>query len=105
MVSGRFPFRLRSPRVRRFSRIGVAAVAPFDRRSDQRASSATRRTTSDGGASARRRRSPKPYSCSVRISPMNTLVKSVNTNACRNATNSSSSMIPVAMSDAATPTR
>jgi len=64
----------------------------------------SRRATSDGGASARRRR-PCIRQCAARINPMNTLVNSVNTNACKNATNSSSSMIPVAMADAATPTR
>ena len=43
--------------------------------------------------------------CSARISPMNTLVSSVNTNACRNATNSSSSMIAVASTEPPTPTQ
>ncbi len=52
-----------------------------------------------------RRRRSCGVQCAARISPMNTLVSSVNTNACRNATNSSNSMMPVAITDAATPTR
>jgi len=58
----------------------------------------------DGTAGARGR-PPAIGQCAARINPMNTDVKSVKMKACRNATNNSSTITPVASSDAAIPTR
>jgi hypothetical protein len=53
---------------------------------------------------ARARAASEGYQCSALISPMNTLVSSVNTKAWRKATNSSSSMIAVASTEDSAPT-
>ena len=72
---------------------------------DRRAAGFVRRTADYSTDDARARgTSGNGYQCSARISPMNTLVSSVNTKACRNATNSSSSITPVASTEAPMPT-
>ena len=92
----------RAPHVDRLSRSDLATVTR--RRPESGTAGIVRRS-----AVYQQRRSPhargdRRDQCSARIRPINTLVRSVNTNACRNATNTSSTMTPVASSEAPMPT-
>ena len=89
-----------SPRARRFSRTGVASVPA----SGRVATSGTRPPSGGLLPAAARALAAAENQCSCRISPMKTAVSRVKTNACKNATKISSSMIPVAITDDAAPT-